>query len=373
MALYQNADSADSPHTEFWDRLRRAADVPCLVSGVFCGERRLLQDVVISAAPDCGPKTVQEMIRLLSSRLSVFTTGHPGVQKESGVERGKLGTAGFPVWLRIDSVAVVVGRPGQMPLYPVVACGGQHGPPDAGLRDLLGLGLAHVVQALARQAESRPAWPDGLAEATLRLLSIGFFVVDARGGIVHDHSGGDRTKDPVWITSRSRLSVASGAERLALQAAITDATSEKRAGSIISVSCETGRMQMAAVAPFQQGDQALALVLFEVRQTDHGALREHFFRVHALTRSEGLIAREVLDGRAPAEIAQLTGMSVGTVRSYLKQVFAKTGTHRQSELVSHYYSSILPIGVSIARADLRSETGPRRSPDLMPTQNHRAS
>ncbi|MFN4128592.1 MAG: helix-turn-helix transcriptional regulator, partial [Paracoccaceae bacterium] len=207
---------------------------------------------------------------------------------------------------------------------------------------------------LMRQVYARPSWPEGLAEATLRLLSISFFVVDACGSIVHDQSGDDRTKDKLWITSRSRLCVKSEAEQRALKTAIADATSDKPRGSIISVSCESGGMQMVAVAPLPQGDRPLALVLFEPRQTDHRALREHFFKVHALTRSEGLVAREVLDGRAPAEIAQLTGMSVGTVRSYLKQVFAKTGTHRQSELVSQYYSSILPIGASIARADLRA-------------------
>jgi len=41
------------------------------------------------------------------------------------------------------------------------------------------------------------------------------------------------------------------------------------------------------------------------------------------------------------------------VRSYMKQIFAKTGAHRQSELISMYYTAILPVGTSIASAEAR--------------------
>jgi DNA-binding CsgD family transcriptional regulator len=345
MDTHENTEIGHEQGSEFWERIRQAANIPCLVSGLFCADQKKLQAMTAFADSASDGAAPEELIRHISARLAAFTAVQPAsAQKDVRVTN-------YPLWLRLNNVVVGVGRPSAS-LYPVVAYVEPKQATSVGVQDLLELGLSRAESALTPKDGIRSPWTDGLAETTLRLLSIGFFVVDMHCNILHDQSGDDRAKDTLWVTSRSRLSVKSEAERAALQAAITAATSDKRLGSLTSVTSKVGRMQMVAVAPVQQGDQALALVLFERRQTDHRALREHFFRIHELTKSEGLIASEVLDGRAPAEVAKLTGMSVGTVRGYLKQVFAKTGTHRQSELVSYYYASILPIGANIARADL---------------------
>jgi DNA-binding CsgD family transcriptional regulator len=53
-----------------------------------------------------------------------------------------------------------------------------------------------------------------------------------------------------------------------------------------------------------------------------------------LSRSEVRVALELLRGRELREIAQAHGTTLGTVRSQLKSIYAKTETHRQAELVS---------------------------------------
>jgi DNA-binding CsgD family transcriptional regulator len=55
--------------------------------------------------------------------------------------------------------------------------------------------------------------------------------------------------------------------------------------------------------------------------------------VFDLTRTEARIANEVLCDKTVDEIAEGGGVSVGTVRTQIKAVFAKTQTHRQAELV----------------------------------------
>jgi len=40
------------------------------------------------------------------------------------------------------------------------------------------------------------------------------------------------------------------------------------------------------------------------------------------------------EGAALAEVARHLGMQVGTVRVHLRNIFAKTGTNRQAELVA---------------------------------------
>lgn len=54
---------------------------------------------------------------------------------------------------------------------------------------------------------------------------------------------------------------------------------------------------------------------------------------YGLTRRESDLAALIADGLGPAEAAESLGISIGTARHYLKQVFEKTETHRQAELV----------------------------------------
>lgn len=52
-----------------------------------------------------------------------------------------------------------------------------------------------------------------------------------------------------------------------------------------------------------------------------------------LTPTEARLAVHIGAGGAVADYAALHGVADGTVRTHLKAVFAKTGTHRQSDLV----------------------------------------
>jgi len=53
-----------------------------------------------------------------------------------------------------------------------------------------------------------------------------------------------------------------------------------------------------------------------------------------LTPAEARIALGIARGDALAAIAKAHGISIATVRTQLKSVFAKTGTHRQAQLVA---------------------------------------
>lgn len=353
MNCSQDARRRSAEFDEFLMTLCRTARVPCIVCGYFDSELRSLRDSRAALLPEFGPASVAQVKAQMTTRLSVFAALRGRSILPQGLASDPAETGRFPVWTRQETCILGIGRP-VAHLYPVVACAR---PDDDRLRpdlhDLLGIGLAHVAQALAQQIYARPVWPEGLAETTLRMLSIGYFVVTAQADIVHDGRGEEAGSDQAWLVKGGRLSLRAEAERSALLAAISDATSARQASSIISVSWGEGPARMAAVAPLGRGDQTLALVLFESRRTNHSALREHFFRAYSLTRAESLTAQEVLNGRSPAEMAEVLGLSVATVRSYLKQVLAKTGTHRQSELISLYYSSILPVGTTIARAEAR--------------------
>ncbi|VDC24714.1 helix-turn-helix transcriptional regulator [Pseudogemmobacter humi] len=73
----------------------------------------------------------------------------------------------------------------------------------------------------------------------------------------------------------------------------------------------------------------MVAVIFARGPGDIVALARRF----ELTPAEARVAAAILDGRRPAAIARDAGLSVETVRSQLKAVFAKTGAEGQAHLV----------------------------------------
>ncbi len=62
--------------------------------------------------------------------------------------------------------------------------------------------------------------------------------------------------------------------------------------------------------------------------------------LYALSRREADLAISIANGATPQDYAREAGLEISTVRSQLKSVFIKTGTHRQTELVR--LLSVLP-------------------------------
>ena len=61
--------------------------------------------------------------------------------------------------------------------------------------------------------------------------------------------------------------------------------------------------------------------------------QELLARLFGLLPSEARTLRELVSGKTIREIADSNGLSIETVRGYLKQIFNKTGCRRQSELI----------------------------------------
>ena len=77
---------------------------------------------------------------------------------------------------------------------------------------------------------------------------------------------------------------------------------------------------------------ALVVILLDPEdcpEPSHALLQQVF----GLTRGEARLANQLLCGKSLQDIATASGVTMGTVRSQTKAVFAKTHTHRQAQLV----------------------------------------
>ena len=165
------------------------------------------------------------------------------------------------------------------------------------------------------------------------------FVVD-RQGLVSQTNMAARTllsADEALVLRHGRLSVLQPDlhdKFLRLVQAATDAATTRapatRAGLALH---RPGRTPLTlAIGPLHPSSRTLALVLARDPETPLPVdrLREWF----GLTAREGRVAVELARGCGLDDIARRHGVALATVRSQLKQILAKTGTHRQAQAVA---------------------------------------
>jgi DNA-binding CsgD family transcriptional regulator len=88
---------------------------------------------------------------------------------------------------------------------------------------------------------------------------------------------------------------------------------------------------------------ALAVHISDTR-IDRTAPEDQLMALLGLTRTEAGLAVQLAQGRTLVEAAQALGLTEQTVRTYSKQIFAKTGTRRQVDLVRLILTSVASLG-----------------------------
>lgn len=325
----------------FAEQFRSLTGLPKVMFGFFDSNIQTFSESWTSRASGCPVDACNKMIILAGQRLSVFTSlskADPAFVQFVAPDH-KPGS--YPVRTTVDGYVVAFGEPIEK-IFPVMCYPKDHGA-NTDEHALERLGITFLSQKLSQELHSKSGWPEGFVDATLKILSIECFLVTSDGEIRHDGRS-DPQLDIGWKVFGNRLTLQAEEERTALYAALRKATSEQPEDSIVTLTDASGVIRLAVVAPVGRPEDDLVLVLFENRCTDHHALREHFSRAYGLTRSESQIAKTVLEGKSLTEVAEVTNLSISTVRSYMKQIFFKTDTHRQSELIALYYKSILPVG-----------------------------
>jgi len=106
---------------------------------------------------------------------------------------------------------------------------------------------------------------------------------------------------------------------------------------VVALSRESGRSLLAVVISANQprpepGAIAAIVRIFDPEE-NMGKLLEPVCRLYGMTVVEGRLASLLAQGTAFADAARAMRVQEQTARSYLKQIFAKTDTNRQSELV----------------------------------------
>jgi DNA-binding CsgD family transcriptional regulator len=202
----------------------------------------------------------------------------------------------------------------------------------------------HVQRALQFCLRlERAAQSESMSLGALDGLEDGAAVVDERGVLRHANKVVDD-----WLRGGTRLGLDHGrlqARTEAADQALAQLIADTAAGlvphaDVIDLADENGRtlnvkaMRVRGATVRYLPPRTFVLLLFSEPRTGLASAMQQAGERYRLTRAELRLATHLAAGTGLRDAATRCSITYGTARTYLKLLFHKTGTHRQSELVA---------------------------------------
>ena len=192
-------------------------------------------------------------------------------------------------------------------------------------------------------------------ETALDTLAVAVVLTDADLRIVHANAAAQAmlaSRDPIR-TDRGRLALRPSDAAAALGMAVRQAANNEAAigkrGFIPALSAN-GTPCVLHVVPLNHGSSrpglapsAVAAIFVAPAVSPMPPPNDALAALFDLTLAEAHVFAQIAEGKTQAEIASALDIEIGTVKTHLLHIFAKTGTHRQADLVRLAASMALPL------------------------------
>lgn len=217
--------------------------------------------------------------------------------------------------------------------------------------------LPHLQRALnLSQRIAQTSFLHGAGLESLDAVDTGVVIVEAGCRVLHANSIADALLDRSAELSvqSARLTARDPVLRSKLNAAVQAALSLSQGDLRASEGViRVDRLERApwtlAVFPLRPRrpnmiwQRPLALIL--MRDPEYPPFRIEMLRgAFGMTRTEALVAAQLVEGASPENIGKTLNIGMGTVRTHLKQILLKTGATRQAEAVAIISRSIAASG-----------------------------
>jgi PAS domain S-box-containing protein len=252
-----------------------------------------------------------------------------------------------------------------------------------GGRFTLDAAISHVTYRSAAVAIAimRDVTERRRAEETLNLLSTGMALVDRDCRLLLANRSASRLLDMgdgltlshgrIGAVLRPQVEQLRDLVDRACSTEDRDAAEDTFAGVMTIDRGDDVRPLSIMVAPVQlsaeaEGNSQVAAIFIRDLEVRQSVPPDVLAKLFGLTPAEARVVVELVKGKRPQEVADDLSVSLNTVRNQLKQIFSKTSTGRQSELISLVLSSAAFVSehgfvVDEVDGDLQS-TSPRSDP-----------
>jgi DNA-binding CsgD family transcriptional regulator len=226
--------------------------------------------------------------------------------------------------------------------------GNHHGMVDDETRARMRLVVPHVIRAIsisqlvARHKVEKEALAD-----TVSRIAAGVFMIDGQGRIAFANEAGERMlgEGSVVCSAQGVLTAANSEASRMLRDLFAAADHNSRSldlrGAAVPLVWSSDARWLAHVLPLGSGARkeagyrfsATAAVFVRNAGLDTPSALETLAKLYGLTGSEVRVLQGIVDIGGIPKVAKSLGISEGTTKTHLKGLFAKTGTHRQADLV----------------------------------------
>jgi DNA-binding CsgD family transcriptional regulator len=247
-----------------------------------------------------------------------------------------------------DCIAVVLEKSPTSCAIFAVPQHEQLGPIDQRRLDRVRLLAPHVQRAvcISKALDLQKTTADMLIE-TVNVLSVAVLVVDENARIIHVNRSGLAllSQDDIIRSIGGCLYTAdaalNGSLRELLRASFTGDLAAAAKATVFLLSSQNQARYVAHVLPLTVGERrnarsavaAVAAIFVQKAELNLLAFPELIGRKFRLTPAEIGVVFAIIEAGGVPEVATLLGLSRDTVKTHLRNIFAKTGTKRQADLV----------------------------------------
>jgi DNA-binding CsgD family transcriptional regulator len=247
-----------------------------------------------------------------------------------------------------DVTTVLIEKSAKSFAHLAVAHHGKDSPAEENARKRMRLLAPHICRAVAisKIIELRTIEAAMLA-GTIDALAAGVFLLQVDGHIAHANTSGKAILKEGQLFQQVNGAIQSSdlQARPALHAAIVDAAQGDSGlggqGIAIPLMSRDGERYVAHILPLTSGARRktghlyrAVVAMFVHKASQHRpTLVEAVAKQFRLTPSELRVLFAIIEVGGVPQVADVLGISLDTVKTHLKRVFAKTGTKRQVDLV----------------------------------------
>lgn len=192
---------------------------------------------------------------------------------------------------------------------------------------------AIIASRLERVTRLRAA--QGGGAAALDRLAVGVILLDAAGGVHHANPAARDMARDAGLTLAARVG-AEGDTGRKLSDLVGRLISGQDSGGALVLEAGARRVILLgrALNRRSQQDGATAMLMLGDPDRQHPLDPASLRQLFGLTPSEADVARLLAEGLRRNQIAARLGLSPTTIAFHLRNIFDKTGTHRQADLVA---------------------------------------
>ncbi len=179
-----------------------------------------------------------------------------------------------------------------------------------------------------------------LGASLLERLQTPLLVTDADGVVLEANPAATRRVEKcegLWLDTAGRLAVRQGGRWVPLARWKAELTGGREVALVLEVEgAAPAQLVLRAMPGRPVADGAWVLATVERLPMTRSDLLHRRYR---FTRTQARLAEMLCQGMRPADAAQALGVKISTVRTHVGELYEKTGTHSQAQLVALLHGS----------------------------------